>query len=60
MATGSKDDSVTECTSILLQQGGQTEPVFSSSLPVFDDEDVEDLEDAPDNEIESIEEQVVD
>ncbi|HSV95642.1 MAG TPA: helicase-related protein, partial [Spirochaetota bacterium] len=43
----------------LLQRGGG--PVLPpNDMPVLDDDDVEDLEDAPDNELEAVEEEVLD
>jgi SNF2 family DNA or RNA helicase len=44
----------------LLQRGGRSAPVFSPSLQVLDSEDVEDLEDAPDNEVQAAEEEILD
>ena len=44
----------------LLQRGGQIAPILAASLPVLDSEDVEDLEEAPDNEVEAAEEQILD
>ncbi|MBS0184604.1 MAG: DEAD/DEAH box helicase [Nitrospira sp.] len=44
----------------LLQRGGQTTTVVAPLGPVLDDEDVQDLEDAPDNEVEAAEEQILD
>src|SRR5215218_3145904 len=40
----------------VLQRGGQATPVVAFTVPVLDAEDVEDLEDAPDNEVEAAEE----
>src|SRR5580658_219882 len=34
----------------LLHRAGQATPVFAAAMPAFDDEDVDDLDDAPDNE----------
>ena len=44
----------------VLQRGGQATPIVPPELPVLDDEEVEDLEDAPDNEVETAEENVLD
>lgn len=44
----------------LLQRGGQTTTAVAPVGPVLDDEDVQDLEDAPDNEVEAAEEQILD
>ncbi len=44
----------------VLQRGGQAASIFASTAPVLDSEDVEDLEDAPDNEIEAAEEEILD
>ncbi|MGE3977570.1 MAG: DEAD/DEAH box helicase, partial [Nitrospira sp.] len=44
----------------LLQRGGQTTTVVALLGPVLDDEDVQDLEDAPDNEVDAAEEQILD
>jgi len=44
----------------VLQRGGQAAPVLADGLPALDAEDVEDLDEAPDNEVETLEEQVLD
>ena len=44
----------------LLQRAGQAAPVLAPALPALDDEDVEDLEEAPDNEVEAAEEEILD
>jgi len=44
----------------LLQRGGKLTSNFNSDLPKLDDEDIEDLEDAPENEIETLEKEVLD
>jgi SNF2 family DNA or RNA helicase len=44
----------------LLQRGGQSAPVVSPTLPLLEDEDVEDLEEAPDNEVAAAEEEILD
>src|SRR5271166_3270835 len=44
----------------LLQRGAAAASIIPSTSPVLDDEDVEDLEEAPDNEVEAVEEQILD
>src|SRR5262249_8818647 len=44
----------------LIQRGGKTVPSPAADLPALDPEDVEDLEDAPDQEVEAAEEQILD
>ena len=44
----------------VLQRGGQATPILAASLPALDSEDVEDLDEAPDNEVEAVEEQILD
>ena len=44
----------------VLQRGGQAAPVLAAGAPMLDKEDVDDLEDAPDNEVEVAEEEVLD
>ena len=44
----------------ILQRGGQSSALVPSQLPYLDAEDVEDLEDAPDNEIQTAEEEILD
>ncbi len=44
----------------LLQRGGQVSSLITSNAPVLDTDDIEDLEDAPDNEVESAEEEILD
>jgi SNF2 family DNA or RNA helicase len=44
----------------LLQRGADIEGMLAAEMPSLDPEDVEDLEDAPDDEIEAAEEQVLD
>jgi SNF2 family DNA or RNA helicase len=44
----------------VLQRGGQAAPILAESLPALDGEDVEDLDEAPDNEVEAAEEQILD
>ena len=43
-----------------LQRGGQTAPIVADSTRALDSEDVEDLEEAPDNEVEAAEEEILD
>ncbi len=44
----------------VLQRGGHAAPILAASLPALDSEDVEDLEEAPDNEVEAAEEEILD
>jgi SNF2 family DNA or RNA helicase len=44
----------------VLQRGGQAAPNLAADLPVLDAEDVEDLDDAPDNEVAAAEEEILD
>jgi superfamily II DNA or RNA helicase len=44
----------------LLQRGGQAAPMVNPALPLLEDEDVEDLEEAPDNEVAEAEEEILD
>ena len=44
----------------VLQRGGQTAPVIAATAPVLDSEDLDDLDDAPDNEVEAAEEEILD
>jgi len=44
----------------LLQRGGSLSTIGMVDAPALDPEDVEDLEDAPDNEVEAAEEQILD
>src|SRR5207249_3491345 len=44
----------------LLKRGGEAHIDVLAGLPTFNDDDLEDLDDAPDSEIEAVEEQVVD
>jgi len=44
----------------VLQRGGLAAPVLASTVPALDTEDVEDLEDAPDNEVAAAEEEILD
>ena len=44
----------------VLQRGGQAAPILSASVPSMDAEDIDDLEDAPDTEVEAAEEEILD
>ena len=44
----------------ILERGGKIERVVVSAAPILDEEDVEDLEDAPDDEVEAAEEEILD
>ena len=44
----------------ILHRAGQAAPVLAPAVPAFDDEDVEDLDEAPDNEVEAVEEEILD
>jgi superfamily II DNA or RNA helicase len=44
----------------VLQRGGQVAPVLAAGFPALDAEDVEDLDEAPDNEVEAAEEEILD
>ncbi len=44
----------------LLQRGSEVYKVLAAAVPVLDEEDVEDLEEAPENEIEAAEEEILD
>jgi SNF2 family DNA or RNA helicase len=45
----------------VLQRGGHVAPsIIASTVPALDSEDVEDLDEAPDNEVEAAEEQILD
>lgn len=44
----------------VLQRGGQLAPIVAASAPALDSEDLEDLEEAPDNEVEAAEEEILD
>jgi SNF2 family DNA or RNA helicase len=44
----------------VLQRGGQVAPIVATTVPVLDSEDVEDLDDAPDIEVEAAEEEILD
>src|SRR4030066_1011478 len=42
------------------KRGGQLAPILASTFPALDSEDVEDLDEAPDNEVEAAEEEILD
>ncbi len=44
----------------VLQRGGQAAPILPASLTALDSEDMEDLDEAPDNEVEAAEEEILD
>lgn len=44
----------------VLHRGGQVSAFLATTVPAFDFEDVEDLEDAPDSEVEATEEEILD
>jgi SNF2 family DNA or RNA helicase len=44
----------------LVQRSGDVEPAIAAGVPALDAEDVEDLEEAPDNEVEAAEEEILD
>src|SRR4029079_15375772 len=44
----------------LLHRGGEVAPALAASTPTLDAEDVDDLDDAPDNEVEAAEEEILD
>ncbi|MBI5243152.1 MAG: DUF3883 domain-containing protein [Elusimicrobia bacterium] len=44
----------------LLQRGSDAAAAIAAGIPVLENEDVEDLEDAPDNEVETTEEEILD
>jgi len=44
----------------LLQRGRQASPIQSASIPTLDADDIEDLEDAPDSEVQTTEEEILD
>ncbi|MDP2823124.1 MAG: helicase-related protein [Sulfuritalea sp.] len=44
----------------VLQRGGQIAPIVATSVPTLDSEDVEDLDEAPDNEVAAAEEEILD
>jgi SNF2 family DNA or RNA helicase len=44
----------------LLQRGGQAAATIGADIPEIDAEDIEDLDEAPDNEVETVEEEILD
>jgi SNF2 family DNA or RNA helicase len=44
----------------ILHRGGEVAPALAEAVPTLDAEDVEDLEEAPDNEVEAAEEEILD
>ena len=44
----------------ILHRGGEVAPALAAVVPTLDAEDVEDLEEAPDNEVEAAEEEILD
>jgi SNF2 family DNA or RNA helicase len=44
----------------LLQRGGEAAPAVETAVPALDEDDVADLEDAPDNEVAAAEEEILD
>ncbi len=44
----------------LLQRAGQAAPIIAATVPSLDTEDVDDLDEAPDNEVEAAEEEILD
>ena len=44
----------------ILQRGGQAETVMAPAVPILDPDALEDLEDAPDNEVQEAEEEILD
>lgn len=44
----------------LLQRAGQVAPIVAASAPSLDNEDVDDLDEAPDDEVETVEEEILD
>jgi len=44
----------------VLQRGGQVAPILAATVPAMDEEDIDDLEDAPDTEVEAAEEEILD
>ena len=44
----------------ILHRGGEVAPTLAASIPTLDAEDVDDLEEAPDNEVEAAEEEILD
>jgi SNF2 family DNA or RNA helicase len=44
----------------VLQRGGHAAPILAVSVPALDTEDIDDLDEAPDNEVEAAEEEILD
>lgn len=44
----------------LVQRGGEVASILSANAPAFDTDDIEDLEDAPENEVQLAEEEILD
>jgi hypothetical protein len=44
----------------VLQRGGQAAPILAASLPALDSDDVDDLDEAPENELAALEEAILD
>ncbi|CRI65311.1 Superfamily II DNA/RNA helicase, SNF2 family [Thiocapsa sp. KS1] len=44
----------------VLQRGGQAAPILAASLPALDSDDVDDLDEAPENEVAALEETILD
>ncbi|MCZ7641335.1 MAG: helicase-related protein [Verrucomicrobia bacterium] len=44
----------------LLQRGAEVAPAIAATVPTLDDDDVEDLEEAPDDEVEATEQEILD
>jgi superfamily II DNA or RNA helicase len=44
----------------VLHRGGKAAPIFAADIPTLDIEDVEDLDEAPDNEVAAVEEEILD
>ncbi len=44
----------------VLQRGGQAAPILAATVPAMDAEDIDDLENAPDTEVEAAEEEILD
>src|SRR6185369_7637339 len=44
----------------VLQRGGQIAPIIAATVPSLDNEDVEDLDEAPDDEVQAAEEEILD
>ncbi len=44
----------------VLQRGGQAAPILAASIPALDSDDVDDLDEAPENEVAALEETILD